>query len=161
MKKCRKCNTVLILRCNWYISRKAKSDYICSECSKKDYRKYYQTNQEYQIKRSTAYREKNIERSRKNARIWAKRNPARKNASNAKRRAFKKQATPKWLSKFDLDYIRFLYITAKELEKLDGIKRHVDHIIPLKHHNLCGLHVPWNLQILEASENMKKSNKII
>jgi len=50
------------------------------------------------------------------------------------------------------------YDTAKYLESINNIKYHVDHIIPL---SKGGEHLPWNLQILTAEENMKKSNKII
>lgn len=76
----------------------------------------------------------------------------------AKRRCSKLQRTPKWLTLFDKQYIKHIYIQARELEKLDGIKRHVDHIIPLKGKNVSGLHVPQNLQILTETENLTKSS---
>lgn len=58
-----------------------------------------------------------------------------------------------------------IYKTARQLEQLDGIKRHVDHIIPLKAVNelgkyiACGLHVETNLQILFAKDNISKKIK--
>ncbi|NDG30649.1 hypothetical protein EB118_11330 [bacterium] len=36
----------------------------------------------------------------------------------------------------------------------------VDHIIPITHELLCGLHVPWNFQYLTISSNRSKGNKL-
>jgi hypothetical protein len=83
------------------------------------------------------------------------------NALKAKRRAAKLNATPHWLTKEELLQIQELYEIAQAFKLYTGQEYHVDHIIPLQGENVCGLHVPWNLQVLEASENLSKSNKLL
>jgi hypothetical protein len=81
------------------------------------------------------------------------------NSKSAKRRANKRNATPAWLTKEQEADIKAMYKLAKKFEKLCNIRYHVDHIVPLAGKDVCGLHVPWNLQILPASVNIAKSNK--
>jgi 5-methylcytosine-specific restriction endonuclease McrA len=59
-------------------------------------------------------------------------------------------ATPPWANK---GAIKAIYAEArtKNLQ--------VDHIIPLRHPLICGLHVESNLQILTAMENRRKGNR--
>jgi hypothetical protein len=83
---------------------------------------------------------------------------AKRNAKTAKRKAFKLQATPKWITKERAEEICNIYLKAQISTLETGISHNVDHIIPLQGENVSGLHVPWNLQILTASENSKKKN---
>lgn len=66
---------------------------------------------------------------------------------------------PKWLSIDDYIEIQRFYNKAYKLTKETGIVHHVDHIVPLRGKNVSGLHVPWNLQVITATENIKKRNK--
>ena len=58
---------------------------------------------------------------------------------------------PKWLA---LDDVLPFYALAKRF----GMT--VDHVVPLNGKTVCGLHVPWNLQLLTAAENARKGNRL-
>jgi exonuclease VII large subunit len=81
-------------------------------------------------------------------------------ATVSKRRSAKLNATPCWLTKQDFAEIEELYLCARMFRLYTGEEYHVDHIIPLQGKTVCGLHVPWNLQVIPAKENLSKSNKI-
>tara|TARA_R110002126_G_scaffold279945_1_gene427065 strand:+ start:372 stop:830 length:459 start_codon:yes stop_codon:yes gene_type:complete len=55
--------------------------------------------------------------------------------------------------------IQNFYWLARDLKSVTGEEYHVDHIVPINGKNVCGLHVPWNLQVLPADINMSKGNR--
>lgn len=120
--------------------------------------KYAKKNPEKVAARWRAWRDKNSEHWK----AWLKENrkaeriAAKRSADAARRRASRRQACPSWISRKELDLI---YREARAETKRTGVLHHVDHIVPLVHDLVCGLHVPWNLQVLVATENLKKSNR--
>lgn len=88
-----------------------------------------------------------------------KNNPIQYRAHKAKRRAFKLLRTPNWLTKDQIKEIEDYYTIASMFKMYTGEMYHVDHIVPLQGKKVSGLHVPWNLQVLPAKENIKKQNK--
>lgn len=118
-----------------------------------------QENREVRLAKKKIYDRKNREKQLLKMKAWRQENPDKKNALSAKHRAKKLQATPPWLTKLDLDHIAMFYEAAAD-QKQYGLDCHVDHIIPLQGKEVCGLHVPWNLQVLPASENISKGNRL-
>lgn len=56
--------------------------------------------------------------------------------------------------------IRAIYACVRDMSKTFGAQLHVDHIVPLRAKNACGLHVPWNLMVTTAKYNRSKQNRI-
>jgi len=79
---------------------------------------------------------------------------------SVRRRRFR-DATPPWLSAEQKLEIRFHYRLAIALSRSTKIPHAVDHIIPLQGESVCGLHVPWNMEVITQEENLKKSNKVL
>jgi hypothetical protein len=107
-----------------------------------------------------AWQEANKEKVAEYNRKWKQSNRDRHNALNMKRHAAKMNRTPPWLTKEHYDQMKEVYNMAKKLSKQHGIVHEVDHIVPLQGDTVSGLHVPWNLQILEAGANIRKKNKL-
>ncbi len=122
-------------------------------------RSWYLSNREHNISKKKKWRANNKDYARQQSAQWKKDNPAKCCAATAKRKAAKLQAMPPWLTQRHLDEIVATYTEAQRLTLETNIKHHVDHIVPLQGKEVRGLHVPWNLQILKAEDNLKKSNK--
>lgn len=87
---------------------------------------------------------------------YNKANPHKANAIAARYRAAKILATPEWS---DLKQISIVYEYASLCSKVLKQDFHVDHIVPLRGKTVSGLHVPANLQVLDALANISKSNR--
>ena len=118
---------------------------------------YREENQKRLSVASKAWRQLHKERMAFLMRQWRKSNHSVIAAYTANARAHKRHAKPNWVNLTDL---KTIYTKCKEISKQTGILHHVDHIIPLTNPLVCGLHVPWNLQIISATLNQKKYNTI-
>lgn len=98
---------------------------------------------------SAKWRAANPERARQAATAWLAANPEKNRAKAARRRASKLQAAPIWADELA---IKAFYGACPE-------GHHVDHAVPLKGKNVCGLHTLANLQYLTAKDNLSKGNR--
>lgn len=91
----------------------------------------------------------NPDKVREAKRTWSINNPGVEASYCAHRRATKKNATPSW---FDRSEVQYIYKLAKERGLV------VDHIVPLNSDLVCGLHVQDNLRCISAELNCRKGN---
>lgn len=173
MKRCSKCR---IEKSKCEFSKRSNAadglQFWCKACRKvsfdaykgankahiKNWQKTYRVeNPEAIAKAQAKYRETN--RSKRNAyfALYSKMNKGKKAAVAAKRKAAKLAATPSWANQA---YIALFYELARLESERIGVKVHVDHIVPLKSSKVCGLHCEHNLQLMVASANLKKSNRV-
>lgn len=138
-------------------------------------RNYAAANQERISEQSATYREKNKDRIRQNKaryaeenkeairqrrKEWRQANHGKVLANVTLRKMKKRNATPPWLTKEHRLQMRWAYELAEILTATMGEPYHVDHIFPISHPRSCGLHVPWNLQVIPARDNLKKGNTL-
>jgi len=140
-------------------NKSTKKYYHDNAASRKDYNKSWREANETHVKaKSKAYHQNNKDVINAYTAEWRKANNALVRSYGAARRSRKLYATPIWLTQSQRQEIDNIYALAKDCEVVSGQSYHVDHIIPLKGKNVCGLHVPWNLQVLPSDINQTKSN---
>jgi 5-methylcytosine-specific restriction endonuclease McrA len=160
--------------------RKTKG--VCVDCMKLEWQRGNETRAEYfaeynkseaglKAKQDYYERNKDVVKAKAQARPTEEKHYHRKKHKaanpdlyrelvNVRRRRFR-DATPKWLTAEDKMAIRMHYRLAIELSRRLGVPHAVDHIVPLQGENVCGLHVPWNMEVITQEKNLKKSNKLV
>lgn len=137
-----------ILECN-ICRAHLNADGSCSACDKRA----------EAVKRVQKWREDNESEYREKRKDEYQRNKHKYKERVQKRRDALDERTPAWLTKFQLEQIKAIYVKAERLKKTTGVDYHVDHIVPLQGTHVSGLNVPWNLQILTADANDSKGTK--
>lgn len=146
----------------------------CADCRRKQVKDYDSKNKDKKSLYNKDYRDKNKEDLTKKAKIyykqnrkerlaylklWRASNPDKVSMLGRLRRENLRYASPSWLTEEQMGQIKEIYILAKDCSVTSGEIYEVDHIVPLKGKNVCGLHVPWNLQVLPKDLNRAKSNR--
>jgi hypothetical protein len=147
----------------------------CKSCCRANNRESYWRHPDRRRAAAKVFRLNNPGHSTPFVRAWAAKNPEkkkfyceefwRKNPGMRAKYAMDrvvaiKQQTIR-LSAEHHSQIAAIYAASAMLTDATGIAHNVDHIIPLQGRLVRGLHVPWNLQIITAEVNRKKSNKVV
>lgn len=155
---------------------KSKTDGLnssCRECRKEIYKrslgrgdnlnrsrqkslKWIKENKEKCRLATARWRAAHPEENREVYRRWAAKNRDVVNANKRYRLAKVKAVTPKWANK---ELMREFHRYAVLMTKLSGIRWEVDHQVPIKSSYVCGFNCEANLEIIPATENLKKSNR--
>lgn len=122
---------------------------------------YLEKNKEKLSEQARLYREQNKVRISTVLSRYYKEHPEKYRAYRRKRKAKLRTTIPAWFGEFDALVISEAAELCQLRETETEIEWHVDHMIPLQAKKACGLHCAENLQVIPASINRSKNNKMI
>jgi hypothetical protein len=154
---------------NGHVSLRQVSNSSCMKCNSEKTAKRESQFTEEQIEKRNQYQNQyqskwlkahpdSYQRRQKYKKVWAKENSDKVLSNKAKRRSSEIKRTPSWLADSHWFEIDCIYKYCASLRSI-GLNFHVDHIVPLQGKLVSGLHTPWNLQVIHATENFSKGNK--
>jgi hypothetical protein len=150
------------LKVEWAQGNEARAEYFREYNRREDVKdrknEWYQENKE-QVIQAAATRPAQVKREYRNA--WKETHKVQIRADTKARRRKHRDATPSWLTRKQKSEIRQVYQIAITMTQTTGEQYVVDHIVPLRGADVCGLHVPWNLRVITQEENLVKSNKLV
>ena len=120
---------------------------------------YYERNKNTISETQRVYRKKNYEALKQAWDDWYSKNRPSQVEKATMRRRKVVRATPIWLTDEHRHEISSIYRECIRVAVETGVPHHVDHIVPIAGRNVSGLHVPWNLSVIPAIDNIRKSNK--
>ena len=156
-----------------HVAERQVSNYGCCACADIAFKKWYAAHPNDHLKHVNNWRQKNPskvssirakwsennpEKVRESSKNWKRANLGKVAESASRRRAAEDLRMPSWLTAADHLEFDTVYKYCAGL-RAAGLDYHVDHIVPLRGKSVSGLHVPWNLQVIPAVENMSKGNR--
>lgn len=146
-----------------HIDERLVSNSVCITCSairKKEHPKYQQKANKKSLEAKRTWRKNDYEKNPEKYRAYAKKyrdnNKEKRCAYESLRKNRRTNATPHWLNSQDKKWLDAIYAESKALKEQYGVDCTVDHIVPINGKNVCGLHVPWNLRLMDRSANSAK-----
>jgi hypothetical protein len=142
-----------------HISKRRATTGECLDCRALAIKVWRQKNPDKVRAHNASQYIKHSDKIKANVRKWEKNNPVKILAHTRAMQIKRLLRFPKWLTKDDRWMVEQAYELAALRTKMFGFSWHVDHILPLQGKTVSGLHVPLNLQVIPAVENMRKLNK--